>query len=210
MTIVQKPRKPTVASDNHHRAVTNIECKLSFATMLLRMCEKNEKGLADEIRKVLPKSLRAFNQWDAKAIPTGLDLPTASFKSNASETLSGVSSLLKRANLIVASTRALKLQATSTPSKLESMAGLKRQLKFAEVLRGIAEAEAIGYLRTVRQLQEEVANLKNVEATNKREMLLVIEQKNEEVAALRKQISEVAHTAPKVTSLRVARDASKD
>ncbi len=210
MTTAKKSRKPTVASANHDRAVTNIECKLAFATTLLKMYEKNEKGLANEIRKVLPKSLRAFNHWDAEAIPKGLDLPTASFKSNASETLLGISSLFKRANLIVTSTKALKLQATSTPSKLESMAGLKRQLKFAEILRGIAEAEAIGYLRTLRNLEEEVANLKNVEATNRREMLAVIDQKNEEVAALRKQISEVSHSAAKVTSLKVARDASQD
>lgn len=210
MTEKKGTRKPTVAFTNHQVAVNNIECKLAFAITLLKMCATSERGTYDELRRLIPKSVRAFNLWDGATIPSGLNLPGGDFKRNASETLAGAVSLQKRVVQFIDAARALKMQASPAPSQLESVAELKRRLKFSEVLRGIAETETIKYLRLARKLEEELANLRNSEATNAREMLLVIDKRNEEVAALRKQLNAVEAPVGKVTSLRASRNASQN
>lgn len=191
-----KRAKPRVAHENADAAVANISVKLAYMTAQI---ELGRTGMLNpnEIAKWLPKSRTAFNNWCATTLPREMAPPQ--FRKNAAATLKknkdargAVDAAITARNRMVQSATKMR----DKPSKLESIAALKREVQLLTSMKQIAERELIGYRKRAEKLDSDLQAMRAEGESKTREF-------DRELALLRAQLEEARGAAPQLKSPKI-------
>lgn len=184
MARLEKGQPPPVASYTSHEAVQRLKIKRDELGKQLQfaLAHPNEKSGLD----LLPRSMRAFHQWRPQDFPQ-IGNTSAQTLAKHSDLADEICKLLK----LIRDAKLAKPQA----SKVERLAGQKRQIRAANNFRAIAERElAVARLELFEQA-EKMRRAQNAEANLR-------DRYESEIASLREQLAFLTAQLKKITGLK--------
>lgn len=182
--------KPQVAFESAAAAKRNLKMKLNL--MLAALGQESEVTLPEDFDflDVCPKTQRQFHLWEKKLLPALAQKQIPVFERSGPKTLAKYSELAISVADALSAVRARRIKAIAAPRSLETLAGLRNEIRELRLLRDIAMRElkdergASARQRADYEGKLGVAN--NIQAAALRELASIREERDE----LRKRISQ--------------------
>lgn len=144
---------PPIAAENAAAALKNIETKFNVMQAALRVISSVASDEAQELVRVMPKSVRQFNQWNSDVLPSAWKKKFSAFTGNSHKTLMKNEEHFKLLGILLGALS--KAKPSKLQSKIETIAKKKAEVDEAILLKRIALRE----LDIERRLCEKLAGL---------------------------------------------------